>query len=167
MLLDIHLVDEASVVELRGVHGCIVGRDALHVDGDLAVFVVGRALRVPRHEYHGGYHVELWHALAQALYVLLVHRPPAALAESLIGFCRLLCPYEGGVGGEAGEVLVELLLQAVAASDESHQHEHAPEHAEARQETPALVPRQRVENLSVTVYIYSHNANLLLMPRWA
>ena len=47
------------------------------------------------------------------------------------------------------EILLQHLFQSLTTSDECHQHEHTPEHTETCQETPALVPRQRVEDLSV------------------
>ena len=69
--------------------------------------------------------------------------------ETFVGFRGLLTPHDDGVLCETLEVLLEHLLQSATASDECHEHKHAPEHTEACQETPALIPRQRIEDFPV------------------
>ena len=83
--------------------------------------------------------VELWHVRLESLHVVVVHHPLSSFAESVVGYGCLLRPYDGRVCGESVEVLVDKLLESVAAADESDEHEHAPKHAESGEEGARFV----------------------------
>ncbi len=51
----------------------------------------------------------------------------------------------------ACEVVLQHLLQSLSATHQGDEHKHAPEHAEARKQTAALVPRDGVENLFICI----------------
>ena len=57
----------------------------------------------------------------------------------------------GGVGSEACEVVLQYLFQSLTATHQGDEHKHAPEHAEAREQTAALVPRDGIENLFICI----------------
>ena len=86
MLLHVHLIDIASVVELRRDHLGIFGCATLNARRGLLILVIGRIRLTPRGEQGGCHDVELWHALLKTRDILIVHAPPAALAETLVGF---------------------------------------------------------------------------------
>ena len=58
---------------------------------------------------------------------------------------------DGENGGETCEVVLQYLLQSLAATHQGDEHKHAPEHAEAREQTAALVPRDGIENLFICI----------------
>jgi hypothetical protein len=83
--------------------------------------------------------IKFGHVRLQSLHVVVVHRPLASLAKSVVWNGGLLRPCYGGVGGEAVETLVYYLLHTVATTDESDKHEHAPKHAESCEEGARFV----------------------------
>ena len=91
--------------------------------------------------------------MLQTLYVFIVHRPHAPLSETFIHLRRGLRPHQCAIGSKAFEVLAQQFLHTLSATNERHQHEDTPEHAEAREERATLVASQRVENLSICIYI--------------
>ena len=154
MVTDVGIVDVTSVVHLRLVDALELRHGTANADSSLTVAVVGRAAIT---EEQGRDDIKLRNAAAQPLHILVVHRPHTSLAETLICLGGGLCPHHSRVGGKAREVLLQQFLQSLTATHQCHEHEHTPEHAEARQERAALVARQGVEHLAITVYIYSHN----------
>ena len=132
----------------------------------LLVTIVGGVITTPSREDHGHHSFKFWHTLLQTVNILIVHAPPASFAESLIGFGSLLSTYHNGVLSKALKVLFEHFLQSLSASHQGYEHEYSPEHAESSEEASRLVASNRVDYFSICIYIYPHNLNLLLAPRW-
>ena len=85
MLLHIHLINIASVVELRRNHLGILRCATLNTWRGSLVLVIGRIRLTPRCKEHRCHDIELRHALVNTGEILIVHAPPATLTETLIG----------------------------------------------------------------------------------
>ena len=148
LLAHIHLVDVSAVKHFRRRNLCVVRIYAL---GAAAEFLVAKHYRLVAAEEQRSNDIEFGHLVAQSLQVFLFHLPGAPLVESLVGFGGVLRPDDSGVGGKACEVVLQHLLQSLSATHQGDEHKHAPEHAEARKQTAALVPRDGVENLFICI----------------
>ncbi len=150
---DVHLVDVSPVVELGRFHLGIVGQHALERATAFLVVMDGEAAPAREHRTD---HAELGHLCFQPLDVAIGQSPGAPLAEAVVGLGGRLWEEDETVGGETLEVGRQQILQALSAAHERHQHEDAPEHAEARQQGARLVAGDGVEDLAVSVYVKSH-----------
>ena len=144
----IHLVDVSAVKHFRCGNLGVIGIHALRA---AAEFLVAKHHRLVASEEQRGDDIEFGHLVAQSVQVFLFHLPGAPLVESLVGFGGVLRPDDSGVGGKACEVVLQHLLQSLSATHQGDEHKHAPEHAEAREQTAALVPRDGVENLFICI----------------
>ena len=158
-LSDVHLVDVAPVVH----HGrCHPGIVVVHAGDSGIEGVLSHHGFLVAAKHIGRDDVEFGHLLAQARHVFLHHHHIAALAESLVGFGGVLCPYHGGIGGKTCEVRLQHLLQSLSAAYKDDEHEHTPEHTEACEEATALVAGDGVENLAIGIYIKFHGNEYVL-----
>ena len=161
MLTDIHLVEVTSVINLRCNDPCQFRYRTLYSGCRPLVTVVGRVAPTPTREQDGSSSIEFGYFLLQPIDILILHRPPAPLSESLIGLCRLIGAENHCILGKAVKVLVKHFLQALSASHQRHEHEHAPEDAKTRKQRTRLVTRQRVEYFSICINVQSHNQSAL------
>ena len=134
MLQDIHLVNEPTIVHLGSNHIGIFRCDTLYAWYRTLLSIIGGIAFPPRREQDRCHHIQLWDTLAQAINILLVHGPPATLAETLIGLRRLLRPYHDRIRGKALKVTLQHLLQSLPATYQGDEHEDTPEHTETCEE---------------------------------
>ena len=81
---------------------------------------------------HWRHNIQLLHLRFQAFNIVIVHLPRTAFAETSIGFGGVLRKNNHRIGGKAFEIARQQLLQPTAATNQTEQHKHAPEHPEAR-----------------------------------
>ena len=153
LLTHVHSIECTSVAYFGFHHPCEVVVHTHHRDREI-VFVTHRLLVAAKHKER--HHIQFGHLLAQALHVAKMQGEATPLAQSLVGFGGGLGPNHGRVGGKTGKVLLEHLPQPPATSQQHHQHQHAPEHAEAREQAAALVTGKRVQYLVIGVQVDAH-----------
>ena len=161
-LCHIHIVEVAPIAHLRFTHSLIVLLHTIDADSGLTITEIGRTTIREKHRTH---HFEFWYATLQTLHVLVLHIPSTPLAKTLVSLCGRLCPNHSTIGSEPFEVLIEQFLHTLSATNQRHQHEDTPKHPEARQERTTLVARQRIENLSICIYIKSHISSQFIISR--
>ena len=155
----VHVVDVTAVEKLRSLHVLVVRQQAFHRAVGLAVVVSGASAPVRQHGRDG---LQLGHMLLQAYHVVVDHAPLAFLAEAGVWLCCVSGHDDGRVGGEPFKVALQHFLQSLAAAEQRHEHEHAPEHAEAGEEAACLVTCKRIEYFAKAVYVEFHCCCFLL-----
>ena len=147
-LCQVHVVDEAAIENFRSIHLGIFRHQSSN--GARRLIVACHHRGSPLRE-HGSHHVEFRHLLVQAFHILVAHAPRSPFAEPAERFGGGLGKNNGRVVGEALEVALEQLFHAVAPAHQSHEHEHPPEDAEAREQGTAFVAREGVENFAIGI----------------
>ena len=151
---DVYVVDEASVGHFLMLYLFVVGVEPFDATIVFVALVDGRfaplGYRGSGNLYGGQF--------ADALHVGHFEVPASSFAEAFVGLARLLGEDEARVGGKTFEFFTQLLLHALAASHEGHEHEDAPEYAEGREQASRLVAGDGDEDFLAGIFVYFHNA---------
>ena len=156
-LCNVHFVYTSSVNKFGVVHSVIFGK--LSADTDIAALGFVQCGTPPDAD-GGRNHIGLGHSMAQTLHIRYLYRPPASLAEALIGFAGLLAEHKTGIGSEAGEVGGQQIFHPLSTAHKEQKHEDTPKDAERRQERTRLIAQERFCDFAplITVYSYGYHA---------
>ena len=150
----IGLVDETAANNLASVYFIVIGQHSFHAE--IAAFYSVKHVVFAVVSIHAGYWRNPIYSLDFLFDGFQVGHIEIPIASLLIAFVRLggqTGNHKSGIGGKALDIAAQSVVETVAASQQNHQNEYAPEHAECRQQTSGLVPGNRLPNLVYIVYI--------------